>query len=75
MNKLDHVVTKNIKVKDQCNDAIAYEPKFYNTFILYSESSKYYLPVVTVILIGWKKNRANINSRITCLWDSGYVSP
>ena len=30
MNKLDHVVTNNIKNKDQCNEAIEYEPKIVN---------------------------------------------
>ena len=32
MNKLDHVVTNNIKNKDQCNEAIEYEPKFDSKF-------------------------------------------
>ena len=36
MNKLDHVLTHNIKNKYKCNDAIKYEPKFDNKFSLSS---------------------------------------
>ena len=40
INKLDHLVTNNIKNKDQCNDAIGYEPKFDSKFSL-SIGTKY----------------------------------
>ena len=53
-NKLDHVVkNKNIN-KDQCNDAIEYEPRFDSKFSL-SSGAKNPLKVVTVSLRGGKK--------------------
>ena len=36
MNMLYHIVMNNIKNKNQCDDAIEYEPKFYNKFSLSS---------------------------------------
>ena len=33
---LYHIVMNNIKNKNQCDDAIEYEPKFYNKFSLSS---------------------------------------
>ena len=33
MNKLDYVVTNNIKNKDQSNDAIEYDPKVDDIFV------------------------------------------
>ena len=49
MNKLDHEVTNKINNKDQCNDAIEYEPKF-DSICSLSSGTKYPLTVVTVIL-------------------------
>ena len=40
MNKLDHVVTNNIKNKVKFNEAIEYEPKFDSKFSL-SIGTKY----------------------------------
>ena len=71
MNNLNHVVNTDIKIKDQCNDAIAYEPEFDNTFSLYRDSIRYPLSVVTVTLIVGKKNRSNVIYVLTFLWDSG----
>ena len=70
MNKLYHVVKNNISNKDQCNDAIEYEPKFDNKFSLYI-TTKDTLPLVTFSLQGGKKHRENIIYSLTCLWDSG----
>ena len=67
MTKLYHVVTNNINNKDQCNDAIEYEPKFDNKFSL-SSGNKDLLLVVTVSLQGGKKHRTTIISSLTCLW-------
>ena len=71
MNKLDHVMNKNIKNKNQCNDATKYEPKFDNIFSL-SSGTKDPLSVVTVRLQGSKNHRGDIMDGLTCLWDSGY---
>ena len=59
-NRLYHVVTNNLKNKDQCNASIDYEPKCYNEFSLPSDPTIYTLPLVTVILRGGMKNRATI---------------
>ena len=69
MKKLDHVVTNNIKNKNQCDDTIEYEPIFDNKFGL-SSVTKDPLPVVTVSLKVVNKHRANIISGLTYLWDS-----
>ena len=66
MYKLDHVVTNNINIKYQCNDAIGYDLKFDNKFSL-SSGTKDPLPVVTVSLRGGKKHRATIIYDLTCL--------
>ena len=71
MNTLDHVVTNNIKIKDQCNDSIAYDPNFGNKFGLSSNSNMDTLPLVTVTLRGGNKNRVDRISGLTCLWYSG----
>ena len=55
-NKLDHVVTNNIKNKYQHNNAIEYESKFYGRFSL-SIRTKDPLPEVTVSLWGCNKHR------------------
>ena len=59
MKKLDHVVTNNINNKYRCNGSIEFEPEFDSKF---SSSSGIKNPrtVVTVILQGGKKDRANI---------------
>ena len=67
MNKLDHVVTNNIKNKYQCNDAIEYEPKYDNKSSL-SSGTKDPLTVVTVSLRGGKKHRETIIASLICLW-------
>ena len=71
MNKLDHVVTNNIRTdKNRCNDAIENEPIFDNKFSL-SSSTKDPLPVVTVGLRLVHKQREKMVSVLTYLWDSG----
>ena len=70
INKFDRVVTNNIKTnKNQQNGAIEYEPRFYNKFSL-SSGTKDPLSVVTVRLIGGKKKRGGMASRLIFLWDS-----
>ena len=64
-------MTNKIKVKDQFNYAIAYNPRFYNKLILSSEPIRDPLPVLTVKLKGMNKNKANIIDVLTCLYDSG----
>ena len=63
-------MTNSIKNKDQYNDDKDYEPKFDNKFSLSSGSNRDILPVVTVALRGGKKNRSNVISGVTFLWDS-----
>ena len=46
MNILDHILTDNIKNKNQCNDAIEYYPNFGNNFSLSSGNTVYPLSVV-----------------------------
>ena len=68
---MDYVVPNNIKTNNnQRNEAIKNYPKFDNIFSL-SIGIKYSLPVVNVNLRGGKKQRENIISGLTCLWDSG----
>ena len=55
MNRLFHVVTNNVKNKNQCNDAIEYDPSFDSKFSLSSEPPMDPLPLVTVGLRGGKK--------------------
>ena len=64
MNKLDHVVTNNIKNKNKCHD-----PKFDNKFSL-SGWTKYPLPVVTVSLRKGNKHRADIIYGLTFICNS-----
>ena len=59
----------NIKNKDQCNDAIGYDPNFDNKFSLSSVTNEP-LTIVTVSLRGGKNHRATIIAGLTCLWDS-----
>ena len=61
-------MTSNVKSKNQCDDAIEYEPRFDNKFSL-SSGTKAPLSVVTIILIGGKKHRATIISGRTCMLD------
>ena len=72
MNKLDHVVTNNLKTnKDQLNEAINNEPAFdTNNFFFFCSTSEP-LPVVTVYFQGGKKHRSTNVSGITFLCDSG----
>ena len=72
MNKLDHAVINNINNKDQCNDAIEYDPKFYNKVSLYS-GTKDPLPVVIFSLRGGKKRRSTIISGLKCMFCGGYT--
>ena len=59
INKLDHLLTKNIKdYNDQNNEAIDNEPKLDNSSFNLSSSSRDPLPVVTVSLQGGKKHVA-----------------
>ena len=69
MKKLDTALNNGINNKDQCNDAIEYEPKFDNKFSL-SSGTKDTLSVVTTILRGVNKHGATIIYGLTCLWDS-----
>ena len=70
INKLDHVVTNNIKKNNnENNGATEYEPRVNNKFSLAS-GSNYPLTVVTVILIGGKKQTATTIAGLTFLWDS-----
>ena len=72
INKLDHVVNKNLKTnKDQSNEAIDNELTFDTSNFNLSTGANNPLPVVTVSLQGGKKHRATTVSGITCLWDSG----
>ena len=56
MDKLYHLVSNNINIKDQFNDAISYDPKFEDKFSLSRDLIRYPLPVLTVALIGRKIN-------------------
>ena len=60
----------NINInKNQHNDAIEYDPKFDNKFSL-SRKNKDPISVVTVSLIGGKKQSVAIITGLTCLWYS-----
>ena len=72
MNRLDHVVTNNLKKnKDRSNEAINNEPTFDTSNFNLSSSNSNPLPVVTVYLRRINKHRETTVSCITCLWDSG----
>ena len=73
MNKLDHVVTNNIKNINQYDDAIEYDPKLDGKFSLSSGTNRDLLTVVTVSLRGGKKHRETIIYGLTCIWDSVYT--
>ena len=64
----------NIKNNNnKCNDAIEYDPKFDNIFIL-SSGTKYPLAVATEIFRGGRKQGATTIAGLTCLWDSGSIN-
>ena len=63
-------MTNNLRNKNQCNYAIAYEPIFHNIFSLSSDPPMDTLPVVNANLRGGKKNRATMNTSLVCLLDS-----
>ena len=71
MNRLNHVVTYNLKnYKDHSNEAINREPTFDTSSFNLSSGTSDPLPVVTVSLQGGKKHRATTVAGITCLWYS-----
>ena len=71
INKLDHVVTKNIKDYNyQYNFAIDDDTTLANISFNLSRSTRDPLPVVTVSLRGGNKHRATVVAGLTCLWDS-----
>ena len=59
----------NIKKKHQFNYSILYDTKFVDKFYLFSES-KDPLSLVTVSLLGGKKDRSTVIYGLPCLWDS-----
>ena len=65
---MDKVVTNDINNKDQCNNAIEYEPKFDSKFSL-SSRNKDPLPVVNVSLRVGNKYKATIMHGLACLCD------
>ena len=71
MNKIDQVVTNNLKTpKYQLNEAIDNELTFdINNFNLYSGTNDP-LTVVTVFLREGKKHGATTDDGLTSLWDS-----
>ena len=72
MNKLDHVVTDNIKTsKDKHDEAIYNESTFGIIIFNSSRDTRDLLPVVTVTLLGGKKHRATNVASLKCLYDSG----
>ena len=73
MKILYYVMNNNLKNKYQCNDAIEYDPKFDDKFSLSSVTPMDTFTLVTVRLIGGKKNRAKIISGLICLWGSGDI--
>ena len=64
-------MTNNTRNKNQCDDAIEYEPIFDSKFSLSSGPNRHPLSVVTVSLKGGRKYRAFIIYGLKCLWDSG----
>ena len=72
MNKLDHIVTNNIKTnKDQLNEAIYNDLTFDTSSFNSSSGTRYPSPVVTFTLRGSNKPRATTVAGITCFWYSG----
>ena len=75
MNRLDHLVTDNIRMyKDKINEAIYNEPVFDTSSFNSTRGTIDPLPVVTVTLQGGKKHRASTVACITWLWDSGDIN-
>ena len=72
MNKLDNVVTNKINTnKNKLNDAIYNETTFYTSSFNLSSGTRDPSPVVTVTLLGGKKQRATIVAGIIFLWYNG----
>ena len=72
MNKLDQVVTNNIKTnKYQLNDAIHNEPTFDTSRFNSYKGTREPLPVVNITPLGGRKHRSMTVSGLTYLWDSG----
>ena len=72
MNKLDQIVTNNLKTtKDKIDEAIKNESTFDTNSFNLSSSTNDPLTVVTVSLCGGKKHRETTVAGITYLWDSG----
>ena len=62
-------MTYNLNNTNQCNDTIAYEPKIDNKFSLSCGPPMDPSPLVTVIFVEGKENRATNNDGTTFLWD------
>ena len=72
MNRLDHVVTDNLKnYEDQINESINSEPTFDTSSFTLSGGNSDPLPVVTVSLRVVKKHISTNVAGLTCLWGSG----
>ena len=68
MNRLDHVVTNNLRnYKDQSNQAINSDPTFDTSSFNLSINTSNLLPVVTVFLQGGKKHRSTTVAGLECL--------
>ena len=75
MNRLDHVVTDNLKnYKYQSNEDIKIDPTFDTSGFNLSSGTSDPLPVVTMYLRGGKKHRATTAAVLTCLWYSGVTN-
>ena len=75
MNKLYHVVKKNLKTnKYKINEAINNERTFDTNSFNLSRGNRNPLPVVTLYLQGGKKNRATTVAGLTCLCNRGYTN-
>ena len=75
-NRLDHVVSSNVKYYNKLNDVVANELKFDINPSLADIPVKEPQPLVTIILIGGKKSRNTLLYGLTCLWhsrDSGSI--
>ena len=70
MNRLDHVVTNNIKTnKDHIIDAIYDETVFNTNSFNSSIGTRDPLPVVTSNLLVFNQHRVTTVAALTCLWD------
>ena len=68
MNKLDHIVNKNLKTnKYQLNEATNNDTTFDTNIFNLSSINSDPLPVATVSLRGGKKHRSMTVSGLTCL--------